>query len=199
MAVAWEEYSFYFASFELTERNRSSPGFSCCVFNINPKHVCSSRCYESISLILRKKGPNAVIMFSELDLLKATRNTMVSDILDYVIRLLFPWTYPEKCTNMFLLLEVHFHFIKYNCKKKENPQSCFCLPNIRNQSNIHICFLRHAFHNSAFRLLSLHSTKFEWCALSTQLIARYQPNVRIVGRYLAHRISTNPRTEITLF
>ena len=75
---------------------------------------------------------------------------MVSDALDSVIRLIFPWICPKKCKNMFPLPEVHFHFIKFNCKKKENSQSCFCLPKIRKQTNIHIYFLRHASHNSAF-------------------------------------------------
>ena len=35
--------------------------------------------------------------------------------------------------------------------------------------------------------------------LSAQLIARYQPNVKILCHYLAHRLSTYLRTEITLF
>ena len=35
--------------------------------------------------------------------------------------------------------------------------------------------------------------------ISAQLIARYQPNGKILGRYLAQRLSTYPKTEITLF
>ena len=111
----------------------------------------------------------------------------------------FPWICPEKCKNMFPLPEVLFHFIKFDCKKRKNPH----LFNKDNKAIKHThMLLRHASHNSAFRMCSLHSTKFEWCTLSAQLIlsiARYQPNVRIFGRYLAHRLSTYPRTEITLF
>ena len=82
-------------------------------------------------------------------------------------------------------------------KDPENPETCFCLPKVRKQTNIHICFLRHASHKTVFRISSLHSTKFEWCMLSAQLIARYQPTVGIFGCYLAQRLS--PRIETTLF
>ena len=47
--------------------------------------------------------------------------------------------------------------------------------------------------------LSLCSTKAVWCTLSAQLIARYQPNVCIFGRYLAYILSTYPRIEINWF
>ena len=64
----------------------------------------------------------------------------------------------------------------------------------------HILFLRHVSHNSAFLILGLHSTKFEWCIYvigsSSSLIST---NVGSFGHYLAHRLSTYPRTEISGF
>ena len=101
----------------------------------------SKRCVtRRITLILRKKAQcsyyvprrhrfcsnfyRQYFFKASYNLLKATWSNMVSDTLDYVIRLIFPWICPEKFKNMFPLPF-----------KKENLQSCFCLPKIRNQSN----------------------------------------------------------------
>ena len=176
-----------------------------------------------MSLILqkkkKKKGPNAVIMTCSPKT-QILLQTFITNICSYRIRtcwkllgtlwFMISWTtlsgwyfhgYALKSAK------IYFHSLKYFfikslnliAKKKENPQSRFCLPKIKNKHTYTDAFLRQASHNSAFRILSLHSTKFKWCTLSAQLIARYQPNVRIFGRYLAHRLSTYPRTEITLF
>ena len=87
-----------------------------------------SNMHQIHSALSTKKGPYAVIMFSEhadftpnfyhqyffhtkLELVDSYSDTLVSDTLDYVIRLIFPWICPEKCKNMFPLPEVLFHFI----------------------------------------------------------------------------------------
>ena len=90
---------------------------------------------------------------------------------------------------MFPLSEVLFHFIKFNCKKKENPQSCYCIPKIRKQANLHKCFLRHAAHNSAFRILSLHSTKCDVMFVGSSKLKCYphdlsSPNAHICSDWL---------------